>query len=526
MLADSSPDHAACWRWPRVVLERTTDREERLVDFVKHLMSDMSVLSKRGERLLSTENLLAKGFGRCASNLYDGETNPNGCINLGTAENRLVFDLLKERMNGYNVQWEDYMYTYQNSQGIPELRKAVAGFLSDQAKSPKPLDPENIIIMNGGGICMEALSFSICDPGDGVMVASPYYGGIENDIVLRPEAKIIPVHFYSKSEPGLTEPFEITISKFESVYKEETEKGMKIRAVVFMNPNNPLGDVYPKQMVLDMLHFCHRHSLHLIMNEVYLNSIFKEEVAFQSFLSLKPEEVPDPEKVLQDMSMSGMRFGVIHTLNTSIISCINTFAYFQLVSVYIQKVMARLLSDKDWLNNVFFPTNNKRLREAHKVTTDTLDEIGIPYLNRPSGLYVYANFKKFMPSLTAESEMALFYRFIKDGIYIAPSLAFYSDERGWFRIIFTRPLDEIKLAMERLAKVCHLLQEENKQSLSIAPAAERGGAGDSSQSKSLEALVSQLQSEMAKSDWLETNTADKWKAENPKLFQEYMANFK
>jgi aspartate/methionine/tyrosine aminotransferase len=267
------------------------------------------------------------------------------------------------------------------------------------------------------------------------------------------------------------------------------------------------------------------------MNEVYMNSIFKEGVEFQSFLGLKPEEVPDPQKVhfvwaaSKDLSMSGMRFGVIHTLNSSIMSCITSFAYFQSIPVYIQKVMARLLSDRDWLNNVYFPTSHQRLREAHQVTTDALDELGIPYLNRPSGLYVYANFKKLMPSLTESDEMKLFYRFIDGGIYLAPSLAFYSDERGWFRIIFSRPIDEIKLAMKRLAKICQVFLEENKETASPMDAGRKTEADDSGD-KSLEALVSKLQSEIANSDWLETNTAEKWKTENPELYTEYMANFK
>ncbi|XP_038065455.1 1-aminocyclopropane-1-carboxylate synthase-like protein 1 isoform X2 [Patiria miniata] len=505
------------------------------------LMSEMAgqkampMLACRGERMLKSVDLLDTGMMACSANQFDSCSNPDGVINLGTSENRLVFDLLRERLDGYNVKWEDYMFTYNDFQGIPELREAVAGFLTDCAKSLTPIDPKKIVVMNGGGICMEALSFAICDPGDAVMVASPYYGGIENDNTMRPEAKVIRVHFYSKLEPGQTEPFEITISKFESVYQEQTQKGVKIRAVCFMNPNNPLGDVYPKQFVLDMLQFCHRHSLHLIMNEVYMNTIFKEGADFQSFLSFKPEEIPDPQRVhfvwavSKDLSMSGMRFGVIHTQNESIISCINSFTYFQTLSAYIQKVMACLLSDRDWLNNVYFPTNHKRLREAHKVTTDTLDEMGVPYLNRPSGLFVYANFQKFLPSLTKEDEMALFYRFIDDGVYIAPSLAFFADERGWFRIIFSRPFNEVKTAMGRLKKSCNALLEENKKlSSATAVSDESKGAGpsDSAQGMSLEGLLSQLKTEISSSDWLEKNTADKWKTENPELYKEYKANMK
>ena len=46
----------------------------------------------------------------------------------------------------YNVQWEDYMYTYNTFQGRDDLRKAVAEFLTDQAKSPAPLDPAMVRI--------------------------------------------------------------------------------------------------------------------------------------------------------------------------------------------------------------------------------------------------------------------------------------------------------------------------------------------------------------------------------------------
>ena len=40
-----------------------------------------------------------------------------------------------------------------------------------------------------------------------------------------------------------------------------------------------------------------RHSLDVILNEVYMNTIFKEDVQHVSVLSLKPEEIPDPKKV-------------------------------------------------------------------------------------------------------------------------------------------------------------------------------------------------------------------------------------
>ena len=59
--------------------------------------------------------------------------------------------------------------------------------------------------------------------------------------------------------------------------------------------------------------------------------------------------------------------------------------------------------------------------------------------------WCFLPFEQFMPSVTKENEFSLWYRLIDNGVYIAPSQAFYADEQGWFRIIFARPLDEIKL---------------------------------------------------------------------------------
>ena len=96
--------------------------------------------------------------------------------------------------------------------------------------------------------------------------------------------------------------------------------------------------------------------------------------------------------------MSGMRFGVIHTHNKKAIDSIKMFTYFHMIPVYIQRLLTLLLSDTDWLNGVFFPTSSRRLREAHRATTEALDEMGVPYLNRPSGLYIYADFRKVIHS--------------------------------------------------------------------------------------------------------------------------------
>lgn len=43
---------------------------------------------------------------------------------------------------------------------------------------------------------------------------------------------------------------------------------------------------------------------------------------------------------------------------------------------------------------MFFPTNKRRLKEAHNILVDGLAHLGIPVLKSSGGLYVWADFRK------------------------------------------------------------------------------------------------------------------------------------
>ena len=47
-----------------------------------------------------------------------------------------------------------------------------------------------------------------------------------------------------------------------------------------------------------------------------------------------------------------------------------------------------------FLDTVYFPLNLQRLRDTHKIVTDKLTELEIPFLRRPAGLYIWADFSK------------------------------------------------------------------------------------------------------------------------------------
>ena len=59
----------------------------------------------------------------------------------------------------------------------------------------------------------------------------------------------------------------------------------RIRALVITNPNNPLGQCYPPEVMRECLQFCQAHDLHLISDEVYAISTFKSSSPLPPFVS-------------------------------------------------------------------------------------------------------------------------------------------------------------------------------------------------------------------------------------------------
>lgn len=53
--------------------------------------------------------------------------------------------------------------------------------------------------------------------------------------------------------------FELTIDDVEKVFADEKAKGKNIRAFLLNNPHNPLGKVFDKQLVTDIMKFCQRY---------------------------------------------------------------------------------------------------------------------------------------------------------------------------------------------------------------------------------------------------------------------------
>ncbi|XP_069816744.1 1-aminocyclopropane-1-carboxylate synthase-like protein 1 isoform X2 [Dendropsophus ebraccatus] len=402
----------------------------------------MEALSVRGEELGSEADLMEQGLDLCSQDPYDRLRNPQGYISAGFAENRVCLDLMKKKLlRSYMNCLEPSLLKINSPMGIKSLREETACFLTHYCHSPAPLDPENIIIMNGCAPIMCALSAAICDPGDGFLTPTPYYSRLALYTGAYSGLQPVCVPLDSQVTEDHTYPFALTIKKLEEGMEEAKQQGITVKALILTNPHNPLGEVYSSHLLTECLEFA-------------------------SSLS-DPERTHFVWGLSKDFGMSGLRVGVLYTQNKHVLHSMGRLAILHQCPGPIQHMVYQVLRDRDWLDKVFFPTNKKRLRESQKTLVTGLEKLGIPVLHRSTGIYVWADFRKFLTSPTFEAEMELWDQFMAEKLYVTPGKTFACCEPGWFRVTTSLHDHLLQVCLQKIKKVLQVEQETDDKSNSI-----------------------------------------------------------
>lgn len=80
------------------------------------------------------------------------------------------------------------------------------------------------------------LAFSLAEPGDGILVSRPVYGRFELDYGIEGRVQMV----YADTE--IEEAFEPgVVEKYEAALVDAKTRGVEIRAVMVVNPHNPVG---------------------------------------------------------------------------------------------------------------------------------------------------------------------------------------------------------------------------------------------------------------------------------------------
>ena len=186
--------------------------------------------------------------------------------------------------------------SYSSNQGMMELRKA-ACYRLEQDFGLK-YEPQSVVVASGAKHAIYIALMVLCDPGDEVVIAAPYWLSYSEMVK---QASAVPVIVAA----GEDQHFKITAEQLENAITDKTK--------VFMlnSPSNPTGMVYSREELEAIAEVCVRHNIYVIADDIYANLVY-DGIEYTSIAALG-EEIKRRCIVINGVSksyaMTGWRIG-------------------------------------------------------------------------------------------------------------------------------------------------------------------------------------------------------------------------
>lgn len=170
---------------------------------------------------------------------YDPDNYPEGAISFATAENALMQKELEEFANKVHIPGQAFRYVYCTGGG-PRLPSAFATHMNEYFDPYAPITGADVKVTAAATALHDILAFSLAARGEGILTSRPYYGRFEIDFNNKTG-----VHLVAADTDHETCFDESVVEAFEKALQESEQRGVRIRALLIVNPHNPLGTIFP-----------------------------------------------------------------------------------------------------------------------------------------------------------------------------------------------------------------------------------------------------------------------------------------
>jgi len=150
-------------------------------------------------------------------------------------------------------------YRYTPAVGLPELREAIAA--KTLRDSGWAVSASQVIVTNGGKQAVYQSFATLIDPGDEVLLPTPYWTTYPEAVKL---AGGVPVDVFA----GADQNYLVTVEQLEAARTDRT------KVLLFVSPSNPTGSVYSPEQTKAIGEWALEHSLWVISDEIYQNLVY------------------------------------------------------------------------------------------------------------------------------------------------------------------------------------------------------------------------------------------------------------
>jgi len=186
---------------------------------------------------------------------------------------------------------------YTPADGIPALKQAIIRYTGDMYK--RIVGVENVIASGGAKQAIMVALQAILNPQDEVVFPAPYWVSYPEMVKL---CGAVPVPVLP--EDGTFYPTLVDIERVCTSYT---------KAIIINSPNNPTGAMYSEQFISEIVDFCEKKGIYLIMDDIYHRLIFngKKHISCYDFLKggIEDSKLIVINGVSKQYAMTGFRIG-------------------------------------------------------------------------------------------------------------------------------------------------------------------------------------------------------------------------
>jgi len=187
-------------------------------------------------------------------------------------------------------------HRYSPAGGLPDLKAAIVA--KTQRDSQYAVEPANVLVTNGGKQAVYNTFATLLDPGDEVLLPTPYWTTYPEAIRL---AGGVPVDVFAGADQG----YLVSVDQLEAARTDRT------KVLLFCSPSNPTGAVYSPEQVEAIGRWALEHGVWVVTDEIYEHLLY-DGAAAPSMPVVVPE-LADTCVVLNGVAktyaMTGWRVG-------------------------------------------------------------------------------------------------------------------------------------------------------------------------------------------------------------------------
>lgn len=354
-------------------------------------------------------------------------------INMGIGEPKNKAPITAILSSAAKLTSGDVKYTPPD--GTPGLKKAIIRYTEENYD--KLVAPENVLVSAGAKQSIFNVLYSILNPQDEVIILTPYWVSYTEMVKM-----VYGIPVVVAPEDGTFHPRMSDIERSVTSYT---------KAIIVNSPNNPSGLVFSEQFIAEIVEFCERRRIYLIMDDIYHKLVFDGRRAPPAYKFTDKDLESSMIIVVNGISklygMTGFRIGWAIASRKLIEVMLNVQAQTtSCTSVVLQSAAeGALLGMQSIVENLRLILENNR----NIIMQELISFRGLKVIEPQGTFYCLPDFRNYCPSAIARDSVELA-KFILDKALVVTVPGKEFGMEGHLRLSYAGSAKEIREGIERI----------------------------------------------------------------------------